>query len=298
MEISFKTGSEIHVHIARRAGFCYGVKRALEIASQVLKTGKGPVYTLGPLIHNLQVVEELEKAGIKICHHPEEIQPPGYLIIRSHGLHPGIVQQMRERGLEIVDATCPFVKRVQRLSKQLRDEGYPIVVLGESNHPEVTGIRGYAGEKLIVISSAEEARKLPRTRRLGIIAQTTQDLENFQRVVNEIIPRVEELKVFNTICTYTTWRQKEIATLARKAELMLVVGGKNSANTRKLAEISRQLGVPTYHIERAEEIEPGWLAGKREIGLAGGTSTPAKALFQVVDRLRAINSGEAKVNER
>jgi len=289
---------EIHVHIARRVGFCYGVKRALEIASQVLKRSKGLVYTLGPLIHNPQVVEELEKAGIKICHHPEEIQPPGYLIIRSHGLHPEIVQQMREKGLEIVDATCPIVKRVQRLSQQLRDEGYSIVVVGENNHPEVMGILGYAGEKLMVISGAEEVRKLPRTRRLGIIAQTTQDLGNFQRVINELIPRVEELKVFNTICTYTTWRQKETTILAKKVELMLVVGGKNSANTRKLAEISRLLGVPTYHIETAEEIEPNWLAGKRKIGLTGGTSTPAKALFQVVDRLQAINTEEVKLNGR
>lgn len=292
-----KTTKQIEVRLVGGAGFCYGVKRALEIASTVLQRHPGPVYTLGPLIHHRQVIDELEKAGIKTCYHPEEIQK-GCLIIRSHGLHPGLVQQMKEKGLEIADATCPYVRRAQRLAQQLYEEGYPIVLVGESNHPEVIGIRGYVGEKLMVLSGPEEVGKLPKVYRLGVIAQTTQTLENFQQVIDRLIFRVKELRVFNTICTYTIRRQKETANLAKKVELMLVVGGKNSSNTKKLAEISRQVGVLTYHIETANEIQSDWLVGKGKIGITGGASTPAESLFRVIEHLRTINSRRVKLYGR
>lgn len=276
----------MQIEVAKKAGHCFGVKTAVQKAFATAVSARQPVYTLGPIIHNPQVVQELEKAGVKAVKNLSEIQD-GVIIIRSHGVSPAVIQEAKARGLIVVDATCPFVRRAQNLAQELVQQGYKLVVVGDAAHPEVEGILGTVGDALVV-SGPEAAADLPRHKRYGVIAQTTQTLENLQQVASAVLTRTHELKVFNTICSATTDLQIETRELARRVNFMLVVGGRNSANTTRLVEISRKAGVSTQHIETAGEIESGWLTGMDRVGITAGTSTPDWIIEAVVQRLTAL----------
>lgn len=275
------------VLVAKKAGHCFGVKAAIQKAFATAREARGPVRTLGPIIHNPQVVEELESAGVKAVKNLSEVDT-GVIIIRSHGVPPSVLEEATRRGLSVVDATCPFVKRAQTLALELVKEGYALVVLGDAAHPEVEGIVGTVGGSATVVSTAAEVAALPEQRRRGLIVQTTQSLEHLQEVACALLTRTHELKVFNTICNATTDLQQETRELAQRVDFMLVVGGRNSANTSRLAEICREVGVPTRHIETAAEIEPAWLAQVGTVGVTAGTSTPAATIERILQRLNAL----------
>ena len=276
----------MEVIVAPRAGFCFGVRRAVEMAASTAASADRPVYTLGPLIHNPVVVRSLAARGVQVVGRPEEAQG-GVLVIRSHGVPPGVLAEARRLGIEVVDATCPFVRRAQELAARLARAGYQVVLVGDPFHPEVEAVAAAAGGALVV----REAGEIDRTRlrpRIGLLCQTTLAVEVLAGVVAGLAPLCRELLVHNTICTATAQRQKAALALAQEVEAMVVVGGRESANTRHLAELCRRV-VPTYQVEGPEELRPEWVAGRARIGLTAGASTPAEQIEAVKRRLEEMS---------
>ncbi len=278
--------SIVKVFLADKAGFCFGVKRAINTAFEA--AGKGRVYCLGPLIHNPQEVARLRQAGVETVDDFSLLKPGDSLIIRSHGVPPRILAQARDMGLTIIDLTCPFVGKAQRFAEALSKEGYQVVVVGEKKHPEVQSIVGYAGESAVVVEAAKDLEGLKLQARLGVVAQTTQSYSNFSEIVLKLLRLSKELKVFNTICSSTKERQEAARVLAREVDVMLVVGGRNSANTSRLACLCREEGKPTYHIEVAEEIRPEWLEDVKTVGVTAGASTPDWVVGGVLGKLQEL----------
>ena len=285
----------MEIVIADKAGFCFGVKRAINTAFEAAAGGR--VFCLGPLIHNPQEVERLRAAGVETVEDFSSLKPGDFLIIRSHGVPPRVFAQARDKGLNIIDLTCPFVGKAQRDAEALKNEGYQVVVIGEKKHPEVQSIVGHAGENAVVVEKAEEADGVALQSRIGVVAQTTQSYGNFSEIVIKLLRLSKELKVFNTICNSTKERQDAARALAGRVDVMLVVGGRNSANTSRLADLCKQVGKPTYHIEVAEEIQSAWLKGAQRVGVTAGASTPDWVLEGVLKRLESEGGevrGEAK----
>ena len=270
---------------AERCGFCFGVRRAIELAESTLAQDR-PVYCLGPLIHNPQVIDRLVARGIHLVERSEEVPPGSTVIIRSHGVHPSVMEALRQRPAEIVDATCPLVKRAQDRARELAQEGYRVVIVGERHHPEVEAIVGIVGEAALV-ADEEPPREVLGERKIGVIAQTTQDSDTLRRVVHRLVDSlVYELRVFNTICSATVERQQAAVELAGQVEVMFVLGGHNSANTGRLAEICAGTGVPTYHLETVQEFRPEMIAGKQVSGVTAGASTPDWVIDEFVEKLK------------
>jgi (E)-4-hydroxy-3-methyl-but-2-enyl pyrophosphate reductase len=278
----------MEIFLADKAGFCFGVKRAINTAYEA--AGKGRVYCLGPLIHNPQEVERLRRAGIETIDDFSMLQPGDSLVIRSHGVPPRVLAEARDRNLTVIDLTCPFVGKAQRDAEALSKEGYQVIVVGEKKHPEVQSILGHAGEDAVVLETVEDVDGMNLRSRLGIVAQTTQSYSNFSEIVLKLLRISKELKVYNTICSSTKERQEAARVLARQVDAMLVVGGRNSANTTRLASVCRQEGKPTHHIEVADEIRPEWLEGVASIGVTAGASTPDWVVEGVLEKLRTIRS--------
>jgi small subunit ribosomal protein S1 len=276
----------MEVYLADKAGFCFGVKRAINTAFET--AGKGHVYCLGPLIHNPQEVERLRQVGIETVDDFSDLHAGDYLIIRSHGVPPRVLRKARDKGLIIIDLTCPFVSKAQHHAEVLSAEGYQVVVVGEKKHPEVQSILGHAGENAVVVETAEDVDALKLEVRLGVVAQTTQTYGNFSEIVLKLLRLSKELKVFNTICSSTKERQDAARVLASQVDVMLVVGGRNSANTSRLASLCRQEGKPTYHIELAKEIRPEWLKGIKSVGVTAGASTPDWVVNGVIEKLKKL----------
>ena len=275
------------VILAKQAGFCFGVKRATQMAFEA--AGKDQkTYTLGPIIHSPQVVGKLEELGIRALSSLEGLDS-GTIIIRSHGVELKEITEAQEKKLEIVDATCPFVKKAQEHVKSLSEAGYGVVVVGDADHPEVQGIVSYGGEKVFVVASGEEVKKLPKMSKIGIVAQTTQSFENLKNVVNECLLRNGEIRVYNTICDATAVRQEEAKDLAKRVDCMLVVGGFNSANTRRLLEVCAEIQPRTHHIETATEINPVWFEGAERVGVTAGASTPKWIIDEVMNKIEELN---------
>lgn len=276
------------VSVVKDAGFCFGVKRAIKLASGAAKNDKSKVYTLGPLIHNPQVVETLRKKGVEVAEKLNKIKQ-GTVIIRSHGVHPKVIAQAKKKGLKIIDATCPFVKTAQKKAKLLCDQDYQVLVAGEADHPEVKGIVGYAQDKALVMNHKMRNHSLAKFKKLGVVAQTTLNLNSFKKVVDRLLELSKEIKIYNTICSATASTQSKSLKLAKEVDLMLVVGGYNSANTSRLARLCREAGTITYHVETAEELDRSWFRGIQKVGITAGSSTPEWIIQKVVREVRKIS---------
>lgn len=270
--------------LAQRAGFCFGVKRATSIAAQAADQYHR-ICSLGPIIHSPQMVKKLEEKGVEVVSRVEDI-PEGAVIIRSHGVTSHEMGDILSRELKIVDATCPFVKKAQKYAALLSRRGYVVVLVGEKEHPEVQGILSYAQNgQVFVVADPQEAETLPNKRRMGIVAQTTQSLGNLRAIVDVCLEKCKELRVYNTICDATAVRQSEARTIARQADLVLVLGGFNSANTTRLAQICREIQPRTYHVETADQIDPQWFKGVETVGVTAGASTPPWIIDEVMERV-------------
>ena len=286
----------MEINLAKNMGFCFGVKRAIRIARQVRRETKEKVWTLGHIIHNPQVVKKLEEEGIIAVDSLSEIDR-GYVIIRSHGVHPEVLNKIREKNLKEVDATCPLVKKAQERAKQLVGEGYETYVIGEKEHPEVVSIVGGTEGKVHVIDSAEDLEI--KNSKVGLVVQTTQSQDTLNKVVDYLLPKILEIKIFNTICDVTSKRQKEVKKLAEKSDIVIVIGGKKSANTSRLAAIAREEGCLTYHIEEAKEIKKEWFTDVKRVGIASGASTPDWIIKGVIKKLKEIDAHkEEELHER
>lgn len=270
------------------AGFCFGVKRAINIAFKAARDEKEKVYTLGPIIHNPQVVEKLSMQGVMAV---EDLNHDGIgtLIIRSHGASPDLFQKASQKGIKVIDATCPFVKKAQKYANLLKREGYQVVIVGDKGHPEVIGLLSYAGEGAFVVESVSHLEGVSLKSKVGVIVQTTERHSIFREVVLKCLEKTKEIKVHDTICDSTVRRQEATKSLAKEVDLMLVVGGRCSANTTQLAAICREWGAKTYHIEVPDEIEEKWFYGVDKVGVTGGASTPDWLINGVMKRLKEIN---------
>ena len=279
----------MEIKVAKSAGFCWGVKRAVNMAVDTLKKSKN-TYCLGELIHNKREIERLKSLGMSFIEGMEGLKGGDTVIIRSHGVAPKVVKELKEKGALIVDATCPFVKDVHEKAMKLEREGYPVLILGNPNHPEVIGIAGHLKEPIIA-NSVKEVEALPKMAKLGVVCQTTLNLNFFKEAIALLASKVKELKVYNTICSATSIRQKEAKELAGKVDVMLIIGGKNSSNTTKLYQISKSVNPRSYHVESKDEIEKEWFEGAQTVGITAGASTPKWVIDEVVEYLETLVKG-------
>lgn len=266
------------IEVASEAGACYGVERALRMVEQAAG-GSAQVHTLGPLIHNPRVVSDLAEKGVTVVTSPEAAEGHA-LLLRTHGVTPDEEARANALCSEVLDATCPFVKKVHQAAARLAREGYQVVVVGEAGHPEVEATLPHA-PGAVVVGSPEEAAALSPAKKMGVVVQTTQSRANLEGVVAALLPLAEEVRVINTICEATSGHQGACAELAGRADVMIVIGGRISANTTRLAEISSGLCPATHHIEGADELAPEWFEGAGIIGITAGASTPASQIEAV-----------------
>ncbi|MGA1863561.1 MAG: 4-hydroxy-3-methylbut-2-enyl diphosphate reductase [bacterium] len=275
------------IKIAKNAGFCFGVQRAVDIAFKLGAQYPGEVFTLGPIIHNSNVVEQLEKRSVHVVDSLDNVKS-GIFIVRSHGLPPNIINIVKNKGLQIIDATCPFVKKVQTYALSLKKEGYPVMLVGDREHPEVLAIRGYVENDIMICQAPEDLKHLRFAQKLGIVAQTTQDYENFKKIILYLLDIIKDLKIYNTICDSTIIRQRSTLRLAKDVDLMIVIGGKNSANTNRLANLSLSVNPRTYFIEKPDEINCEWFREINSIGISAGASTPKWIIDQVCKKIENL----------
>jgi small subunit ribosomal protein S1 len=273
------------VELADNAGFCFGVKRAIDAAMKTAEEHRDvPIHTLGPLIHSPQTVARLADMGIQVADKIDEIDT-GVVIIRSHGVPPQTIQHAEGKGLQVVDATCPFVVRAMTWAAKLKEDGYQVIIVGDRDHPEVIAILGATDNTGVVVGNPGEVAILPIAPSYGVVAQTTQSLSNFQACIMELVGKAQEVKFYDTICTATARRQQAARELASRVDVMLVVGGRNSANTSRLAQICQESGARTYHIETDEEMESHWFQPGDRVGITAGASTPNWLIEEVVQRM-------------
>ncbi|RLE13629.1 4-hydroxy-3-methylbut-2-enyl diphosphate reductase [Candidatus Aerophobetes bacterium] len=280
------------VYLPRKIGFCVGVRQAIRMVEEELKK-KEEIYCLGDLIHNPVVMSELASRGLKVLSDVTRIKK-GTVFTRAHGVERAILEEAAKRGLRMVETTCPYVSRVQRIARNLSVQSYHIVVIGSAKHPEVRSVvSDLPTKKLSIVKTIKEIEKIPRVKKMGIVAQTTESLDNFKNIVKNLIEnRLEdglETRVFNTVCSVVRERQKETKELAGKVEAMIVVGGYKSSNTQKLAEICRNMGVRTYLIEKEEDIDLEEVKKINTVGITGGTSTPEKVIRNLEKKLSNLN---------
>jgi len=280
----------MRIKVADSAGFCWGVKRAVDMAVRSLRDSKGRVFCFGELIHNRLEIERLKKLGMKFVEDMDEIRAGDTVIVRSHGVSPNVMEFLKNKGARIVDATCPFVKDVHKKVMKLESEGYPVLILGNPNHPEVVGIAGHV-KNYVIASTVEELEKLPPMSKLGVVCQTTLNISFLKKAVSVLSTKVKELIVYNTICNATAVRQRETEELARKVNVMLVVGGKNSSNTTKLYQIAKEANPQTYHVESKEEVRLEWFEGAKSVGITAGASTPQWVIDEIVEEISRLKGG-------
>ena len=279
----------VQVITAETAGFCFGVERAVSLVWDLLKSGRKPLYTYGPIIHNETVVEELAAAGVKIIHDPDELEQaePGTVVIRSHGVSRAEQERMEQLGFEVADATCPFVKKIHRLVQEAGERGERVIIVGDPAHPEVQGIRGWCREEPLII--ADEADITPNTAKNGYFAvsQTTFNLQKFEKIVAKLKKSGYNISVVNTICNATQRRQSEAEAISSSVDAMIVIGGSQSSNTRKLCEICRANCAKTYYIQSANDLGNLGFTPVRSVGITAGASTPKKIIEEVQSYVRS-----------
>jgi 4-hydroxy-3-methylbut-2-enyl diphosphate reductase len=278
----------MEIILAKQAGFCFGVKRATQIAFSAAEKKEGNTYTIGPIIHSPQVVQRLAEMGVQQIDDLQGIES-GTVIIRSHGVPESEVTQAEALNLQVLDATCPFVKKAQEYVKTLSEEGYTVIVVGEADHPEVKGIISYAGTAVHVVASGADVKALPKMKKVGIVAQTTQSIEQLRSVVDQCLLKSGELRIYNTICDATSVRQDEARFLAAHVDAMIVIGGFNSANTRRLAEICMEIQPATYHIESSAQLKNEWFDHVERVGVTAGASTPKWLIDEILERIKAVS---------
>jgi len=283
----------MEVIVADNAGFCFGVKRAIKMATDTLDRAPGPVKSLGQLIHNPQVVHLFQRRGLEVVGDLDGLSPEETVVIRSHGVGPEVKLQAMERSLNVVDTTCPFVTKAQQYAAKLIADDYKVVMIGDAAHPEVIGVVAHTQGKAIVINTVQEAEKLKFISRMGVVFQTTHSIGHVQEVVGALLKRGKEVRVFNTLCGATTSMQKTAVELAPTVEAMVIIGGRQSANTAQLSEVCRKVNPRVFQVESAEEIEEQWFAGMARIGVSAGASTPDEVIAEVVDRLTRIEPAAA-----
>jgi len=276
----------MRIELASSYGFCYGVKRAIKIAEE--HPGSS---TYGPLIHNKDEINRLKESyDIGLVNNLEEARGSDSIVIRTHGIPKDELKTLKAEGKKIINATCPYVTTPQQIVERMSQEGYSIVIFGDKNHPEIKGVVSYAEDKrdAFIVLEESDLDNLPLKSKVAIVAQTTRKPEDFLKIVNALILRAKEVRVFNTICNATFENQDAAAELAKRANIMLVIGGKHSSNTKQLYSICKNYCEDSYLIENEQEIEPSWFENKELCGISAGASTPDWIVQNVVDKIKEI----------
>ena len=283
----------MNIILAQEMGFCYGVKRAIEM-TQAAAQEKGALYTLGQLVHNPSVIERLRQDGIEVVADMESIPKDGTATITAHGAGKAVTDAIADHNLALMDATCPIVSKVHRIVQEHAERGYQILIFGDPTHKEVRGILGWSAGRGVAVASAAELDSVRLRRKICLVSQTTQTVERFQAVARRLmdlaLEDALEVHVVNTLCFATTKQQAAARDILPQVDVMIVVGGRNSANTTHLAEISHEANTPTYHIESAAELDPAWFAHTENVGITAGASTPDWSVHEVVDWLKELDA--------
>ncbi len=284
----------MEIVLAESLGFCMGVKRAVDMAYRAIDKSPGQqVVTLGPLIHNTQEIERLNRDGVTVVDEAS-IPENGVVVIRAHGVAPKAYDALRSRGVKIMDGTCPYVHFSQRKAKELHEQGYTVVIAGDRQHPEIQGILGYIDDDAIVVKTVEEALAIPHTARIGTIAQTTISPKKYHAIIEALQSRADEVKVCETICDATEENQKAVRALSAEVDLLYVIGGRHSANSNKLVEAAKEKCPRSMLIETLDEINPEDLRTATRVGVSAGASTPDWMIQRVVQRLRELVKAGAR----
>lgn len=270
------------------AGYCFGVKRAMRIVEEGLEKFGQPLYTLGDIIHNPPEVERLKRLGVKSVNSLYEVPNGATLVLRAHGVLPSFRVEAESRGIRVLDATCPFVQRSQLFARKTAEEGRRVIVIGDAEHPEVISVAAHSGGKALVVRNSKQAEDLVEIERAGVVIQTTFSRDEADAIIDILRKRVSDLKVHDTICEATEARRKASLEIARKVDLMIVLGGHNSSNTKRLYEACRNAGVKSNLVESPDEILPEWFDGIKRIGLTTGTSTPDWIIEAALERIHSI----------
>ena len=276
----------MEVILAKTAGFCFGVKRAVDTVYK--EAGKKNVYTYGPIIHNSEVVNDLKKKGVEVINSREELEAleEGTVIIRSHGVAREIYDLIHEKGLELVDATCPFVRKIHKIVEKAGNDGDQVIIVGSEHHPEVQGIKGWCTGEVHIISDAEQFEGIDLNKPTTLVSQTTFNYKKFQDLVEKFEKKGYDILVLNTICNATQERQVEARQIASQVDVMIVIGGRNSSNTQKLYEICRRECKHTYYIQTLEDFKPEITGTVRSVGITAGASTPNQIIEEVHTNVR------------
>lgn len=277
-------GDVTEVRIARRTGFCYGVREAIDAARISAADGKA-THTLGQVVHNEGVISQLRDQGIRSVMELDEVDEGAAVVIRAHGVKPEVMERAEDKGLDVIDGTCTWVTQEQKELARLVEEGYTVVLLGTPNHPEVVGLLGFAPDAILV-DEEEDWHKIPRRKRMALLTQSTQPPWKFERLAGYLVGRAHELKIVNTVCPVTIRRQQDTTDLAENVDVVVVVGGRNSANTKELTRLVGIVGKPAVQIEHARDLEDASIfAARTLVGVTGGTSTPIEDLEAVAQRI-------------
>jgi len=276
----------LKIILSKKMGFCFGVKKSVKLAKNALKTRKNNLYMLGSIINNPQIIEYFIKRGVKITDNLDEVPEASTVISRAHGISPTMLKKAYQRKLSVVDTTCPYVRKVQMIARYLYEKDYFLVVYGDKKHPEVLSLLDTIQNNAVVINSITDAERITIKKKIGFISQTTKNIYDFFKLSSSLLNRAEELRIFNTICKSTTERQKSVLVLAKEVDVILVIGGKESANTTRLAEIGKNQGVKTYHIETKNQLKYKWFHPEYKVGITSGASTPDWITNEVIDKLK------------
>lgn len=276
---------------AEHIGFCFGVKRAMNRAKELLEeVPHDRIYMLGEMIHNPQVINDFQEKGIHIVHDISRVPSHAYLITRAHGIIQTEMKLAEQEGIQLIDTTCPYVKKLHKIADLLEKESYQIIIFGDPDHPEMKSLLSYTKNHVTVIQSADELKNhcMVTSGKIGLISQTTKDINEYKQILTAIFNDAEELRVFNTICKATILRQESARKLAQNVDVMIVVGGFNSANTNRLVRISKQTGVKTYHIENETQLQDKWFIRKKRVGVTSGASTPDYITERVIEAIKRM----------
>jgi len=269
------------IRLAENYGFCFGVKRAIKIAEENQNAS-----TYGPLIHNSKEIDRLEKDyKVGLVDDYKEFKSGDKAIVRTHGIQKQELEALKKDGVDVVDATCPFVTKPQQICSDMSEEGYQVIIFGDEAHPEIKGVKSYANNGAVVVTSIEDLEGVALKDKVALVAQTTRRVENYTEIANYLIPRCKEVRVFNTICNATFENQEAVREISKKADIMLIIGGKNSSNTKQLFSISKSNCEDSYHIEDEKELNYDWFKGKSFCGISAGASTPDWIIQNVVDAI-------------
>lgn len=284
----------MQIHVAKSAGFCFGVREAVEKALESAKRPEGPIAMLGNIVHNEQVVERISAAGVQVKKGLDEITK-GSLLIRAHGARKGLVEEARAKGLRVIDATCPMVTDIHKEVEGLEAEGNEIVIIGDHGHDEVVGIASHVKGNVRVVSKPEEVSGTftQRVKRIGVVVQSTQHIENVQKIMAELVLVAHKIHFMNTICQPTVQHQRDIRDLPKENDVMIVIGSNTSANTMRLVELSRKINPKTFHVTCREDLQPKWFKGVKRVGIHAGASTPDWLIEEVIDGIKSLDTEQS-----